>query len=419
MKILHTADLHLGQIIYQHYSREDEHLYFLNRLQEIIDRHKPDLLIVAGDIFDIPQPSASCWKLFTSSFVEIRKENPDMHICIVAGNHDSASRLQSHSEIWALADTTIIGTPPPLNTKENPGWEEDFILRLPTGYVITLPYMSNERTDAAVTLQEYVAKENKHNLPVVMTGHLAVTGADFTSHDTEIGMLRTTDITRFGTGYDYFALGHIHRPQTINQSFFPDSETQTYTAPVARYSGSAIHVSCDETFPHSVSFIEIATHKGEVKVTALPLKQLRHFYTFPKESEPFSNQNDILKFLDSFIKRNEESCYIRFRVADGTDLSSDFNSRVYEMIESSGKDIRYNPKILWTGVNKEETDKTELNAEIEVEELQQMTDPLQFIRLTADKYPDFDIDSLSDAFSEIEKELKLMNEEENGKRNRK
>ncbi|MDE5868614.1 MAG: exonuclease subunit SbcD, partial [Muribaculaceae bacterium] len=187
MKILHTADLHLGQIIYQHYSREDEHLFFLDRLQEIINCHKPDLLIVAGDIFDIPQPSASCWRMFTSSFVNIRKNNPDMHICIVAGNQDSASRLQSHSDIWALADTTIVGTPPPLNLKENSGWEENFILRLPAGYVITLPYMSSERTDAAIALQEYVANEKQDNLTVVMTGHLAVTGADFTAQDEEIG----------------------------------------------------------------------------------------------------------------------------------------------------------------------------------------------------------------------------------------
>ncbi|MDE5868831.1 MAG: hypothetical protein K2H18_01240, partial [Muribaculaceae bacterium] len=246
----------------------------------------------------------------------------------------------------------------------------------------------------------------------------AVTGADFTSHDEEIGRLRTIDLNRFGNDYDYFALGHIHRPQTINHPFFPDGESQVYSSPVARYSGSAIHVSCEESFPHSVSLVEIDSHKSDIRVTAIPLQQLRHFHTFPKDADGFTNLKDIFNFLDNFIKKNEESCYIRFKVANGTDLSSDFNSRVYEMIENSGKDIRYNPKLLWIGNENDAEEPEEVRCEIEVGELQQMTDPLQFVRLTAEKYPDLDIDSLSDAFSEIEKELKLMSEEENVKHNR-
>lgn len=418
MRILHTADLHIGQIIYQHYERADEHLHFFRQLEKWIEEFKPDVLIVAGDLFDIPQPSASCWRMFTEVFVRLRKKCPETKIVIVAGNHDSASRLQSHSEIWALADTSIVGTPPPLNFKDVEGWEEKYILRLRSGYIIMLPYMSSDKTDAAIALQEYVAKENAENLPVVMTGHLAVTGCDFTGHDTEIGMLRTVDLDRFGKDYDYLALGHIHRPQTINHPHFISEDAKILPSPIARYSGSALHVSCDEAYPHSVSLIDIDSHKGNISLRELRIDQLRHFHNFPPNSEPpFASEKEIFKWFESFIK-DAESCYIRFRVEKGVDLASDFNNRIYTLIEQSGKDIRYNPKIIWVG-NEEEINSAadeEAEEEIAVEELQQMTDPLQFIRRTSDQYPSLDLGMIEDAFREIEEEIRLMNEEESGKR---
>ena len=113
MKILHTADLHLGQIIYQNYERNDEHDCFFSQLERWCQEEQPDALIVSGDVFDIQQPSAAVWKSFTDRFVRLHQASPTMHLVIVAGNHDSASRIQSNHEIWKLANTHLIGTPPP------------------------------------------------------------------------------------------------------------------------------------------------------------------------------------------------------------------------------------------------------------------------------------------------------------------
>lgn len=414
MRILHTADLHIGQIIYQYYERTDEHIHFFSQLRKWIEEYTPDLLIVSGDVFDIPQPSASNWRLFTDTFVSIRKCRPEMAIVIIAGNHDSPSRLQSNSSVWQLANTKIAGTPPPLNFQECSGWEEDYIVRLPSGYVITLPFMNSDRSDTAIAIQEYIAMENTDQLPVVMTGHTAVSGSDFAGHDIEIGKLRTTDIEKFGHDYDYLALGHIHRPQTIGHPEDMMKEVTAYPAPVARYSGSAVHVSCDESYPHSVSLIDIDSHGGEVRIRQLKIDQLRHFITLPLKDDPFDNQKKIIKYLKKFIE-SENGCYIRFRVKNGTDLSSDFNNLVYEIIEKENIDIRYNPKIIWTGETAATTTEDEGSAEIAVEEIQQIRDPLDFIRMTANKYPTLDLDSLADAFAEIEEELIRMQEEEDVK----
>ena len=56
MKIIHTADLHLGQVIYQNYDRSDEHRHFFRQLEQWCKEEQPDALLVSGDVFDIQQP---------------------------------------------------------------------------------------------------------------------------------------------------------------------------------------------------------------------------------------------------------------------------------------------------------------------------------------------------------------------------
>ena len=56
MKLLHTADLHIGQILYQNYDRCDEHLHFFKQLTQWCKKEQPDALLVSGDVFDIQQP---------------------------------------------------------------------------------------------------------------------------------------------------------------------------------------------------------------------------------------------------------------------------------------------------------------------------------------------------------------------------
>ena len=137
MKILHTADLHLGQIIYQNYDRSDEHHHFFTQLKAWCMEYRPDALLVSGDVFDIQQPSAATKKAFNDYFVDIHHACPDMKIIITAGNHDSASRIQADSVIWTLANTTLVGTAP--MTAPEHGWEEKYIVRLSNGYIIAMP----------------------------------------------------------------------------------------------------------------------------------------------------------------------------------------------------------------------------------------------------------------------------------------
>lgn len=407
MRILHTSDLHFGQVIYQHYDRLDEHKYFFAQLRDFIEIYHPDLLLISGDIYDVAQPSASVWTDFNSEIVDLHRRFPELNIIIVAGNHDSASRIESHSKVWELAGITVVGTPPPLLNSVSEGWEERYIVRLPSGFVIAIPYMSGDRTETMVHLQEYVATLNTENLPVVMTGHLAVVGSDFEGHNTEIGRMRTVSLDRFGSSYDYLALGHIHKPQTLCQEIIFDEKPHVYNAPVARYSGSIVHVSEDENYPHSLSLVDIDKHGGKITLQQLRIKQLRHFINLPDDNvAPFESAKDALDFLKKFIETTDK-VYFRFRFSQATSIPADFNSLVYEIIDKSGKDIRYNPRMIFVASDKESlSNGDESKHQIELEDIKQMTDPREFIRKTAGDYPGLTENEIDDLFYEVECFLK-------------
>ena len=417
MKILHTADLHLGQIIYQNYDRSDEHRHFFRQLEDWCRKEKPDALLVSGDIFDIQQPSASVKKAFTEYFVQFRKACPDMHIIIVAGNHDSASRLQADNAVWKFADTTLIGMPPANDLSRNPdGWEDNYIVQLPTGFVIALPYMIGERKELLQHLLDYVQERNTAGLPVVMMGHLAVTGSDATGHGFEIGKIATQDIGSLGQGYDYLALGHIHKPQTIGHPDDALKEQVSYPAPVVRYSGSALHVSCDETYPHTVSLVEIDRHNGQVNLRQLRIDELRHFFVLPADDSSFTSAADAIQAIKDFSDKQKKG-YFRLRIDYKTALPTNFNQMIYEVLAPSNEEIRYNPKIIWTGMP--EGPAETVKPTFEIADLQQMTDPFTFVEKTIDQYPGLNLEEVREAFREISEEVKRMDEEDKQKANAK
>ncbi|MBR5813390.1 MAG: exonuclease subunit SbcD, partial [Bacteroidaceae bacterium] len=88
MKIIHTADWHLGQTFFG-YERYSEHRVFLNWLSNVVKERNIDLLLIAGDVFDSPNPSAEAQRMFYSFLTRITGENKELQVIITAGNHDS------------------------------------------------------------------------------------------------------------------------------------------------------------------------------------------------------------------------------------------------------------------------------------------------------------------------------------------
>ena len=108
MKILHTADWHLGQTFYE-YDRREEHLHFLEWLKQQIRQHEIDVLLIAGDVFDSPNPSAESQRMYYRFLREVTSENPSVQIIIIAGNHDSAARLEAPNPLLENMNVTVRG----------------------------------------------------------------------------------------------------------------------------------------------------------------------------------------------------------------------------------------------------------------------------------------------------------------------
>lgn len=411
MKIIHTADLHLGQILYQNYDRVDEHDHFFKQLEQWCKEELPDALVLSGDVFDIQQPSASVKKSFTDHFVQLHRICPQMKIIITAGNHDSASRIQADRAVWEIANVHLVGVSPSPELLEcHDVWQDDYIVRLDAGYVVAIPYMAAERTDVIQSILDRVAEENKEGKPVVMTGHLSVTGMDASGHDIEIGKIRTQSVESLGKGYDYLALGHIHKPQTIGHQEDCLKEDVTYPSGVVRYSGSALHVSCDEKYPHTVSVVELGRHGGDVRIRQLRIDELRHFYELPVSGKAFASADEALKAVKDFAET--EGCgYIRLRLDSEAQLPANFSNAVYDILARFDDEVRFNPKHIWEG-KKAESAKDEDKPTFEVAEIQQMTDPMIFIEKTKEQYPGIDLVTVRKMFEEVKEECRLMEEEE-------
>lgn len=276
MKFIHTADWHIGQDFY-HYDRKDEHQHFFDQLANLVEREQPDALLVSGDIYHTSTPSNASVKLYTENMVRLHQCCPTMRIIVTAGNHDSCAKLESTSDVWKMANLTVIGSI--AYDADNDDYDPDHnIIEIPDkGFVVAIPFIYERHYPVFTRLQEAVAARNSKNLPVVVMGHLAVSGCDLIGHDPRlIGGMETYSIDLFGDGFDYLALGHIHGPQTLQS-----------TSGTARYSGSVLHVSFDENYPHTVSVVEVDKHGTEPLVREERIEQRMHTYTIPKEPLPF------------------------------------------------------------------------------------------------------------------------------------
>jgi len=226
MKIIHTADWHLGQTFFE-YDRKAEHLHFLVWLKNQINELSVDVLLIAGDVFDSPNPSAESQKMYYHFLREITSKNPDLQIIIIAGNHDSAARLEAPNPLLEEMNITVRG----VVRRTDDGVIDFNHLVIPFdkgGYCLAVPYLRqgdypNSETYAQGVKAMYEAMfecVKCKNQPIVAMGHLQATGSEISENDrserTVIGGLECVSPDSFDKEIIYTALGHLHREQRIS-----------------------------------------------------------------------------------------------------------------------------------------------------------------------------------------------------------
>ena len=227
MKLLHTADWHLGQTFYE-YDRREEHWAFLEWLGVQVKTNGVDLLLIAGDVFDTQNPSAYSQRMYYSFLYNITAENPNLQIIIIAGNHDSAARLEAPNPLLKAMNITVRGI-----VRRTADGEIDFdnlIIPLNKGGVcLAVPYLRQGDYPHSSTYAEGVQKlyteligkaKAQNNLPIIAMGHLQATGSEISERDkserTIIGGLESISPEAFDAGVIYTALGHLHKAQRVS-----------------------------------------------------------------------------------------------------------------------------------------------------------------------------------------------------------
>lgn len=109
MRILHTADWHLGQTL-NGWSREHEHRTFFNDLHCVIQRESVDILLVAWDVFDGINPSGDTQRLLYSTRARLLTALPGLQIILIAGNHESVQRLEAPEAVLRELGVHVVGT---------------------------------------------------------------------------------------------------------------------------------------------------------------------------------------------------------------------------------------------------------------------------------------------------------------------
>ena len=270
MRILHTADWHLGQTL-NGWSREAEHRAFFNALVDVLVAEAVDVLLVAGDVFDGINPSGETQALLYSTLARFLRLRPGLQIVMIAGNHDPAQRLEAPEAVLRALGVHLVGT---LHRKDGVVDMDRHLIPLqdatgtPAAYVLAIPFLRQadlpgltlaatggaepaivaavrrlhaEMTDAAVA--------RSTGLPLLAMGHLTCAGG-LESEGAErrilIGGAHAVPPDLFPPALSYVALGHLHRPQSLEGGR-------------VRYSGSPFALSAAEiSYNHGVTLLDLA-----------------------------------------------------------------------------------------------------------------------------------------------------------------
>ena len=269
MRILHTSDWHIGRR-FEREPLEHDQRAFLCWLAGLVEELVVDLVVVAGDVYDRSMPGEDAVSLLDEGLDRLRAAGAT--VAMVPGNHDSARRLGFGSRRQALGGVHVFAddSRPPEPWLFEAGGEALAVVAVPylDPFVAPPPLAAADGSprarNHAHVLADFlhagkVALEGHRGVPSLAIAHAFVAGA--APSDSEkilaIGGTELVDASLFD-GFDYVALGHLHRPQLVGG----DQRVA--------YSGSPLAYSFSEEHPKSVRLVEVADGQCS-NVTTVPV----------------------------------------------------------------------------------------------------------------------------------------------------
>ena len=264
MKLIHLSDLHLGKRVNEFSMLEDQQ-YILAEILQIIDREKPDGVLIAGDVYDKSVPSAEAVALLDDFLVRLSKR--ELRIFVISGNHDSPERMAFGGRLMERSGVHLApvydGRVEPVVLTDEYGPVKLYLLPFVKPSHVRRCFPEREistYTDAVAAAIEAMGVDTTARN--VLVTHQFVTGAArCDSEELSVGGTDNVDAAVFDP-FDYVALGHIHGPQQVGRE-------------TVRYCGTPLKYSFSEAgHKKSVTVVELGA-KGSVTIRTIPLKPLR------------------------------------------------------------------------------------------------------------------------------------------------
>jgi exonuclease SbcD len=283
MRFIHTSDWHLGKVLHQHSLLEDQQ-HALEQLIQILVDTRPDALVIAGDVYDRSVPPADAVRVL-DDFLSRVSLDLQLPVVMIAGNHDGAERLGFGARLMAERRLCIAGPMsaqlPTLTLHDAHGPVVFFPLPYadPAAIQLTHPYedpRTHQRATEALVARALASKPS--GARAVCVAHAFVHGGSESESERPltVGGTGLVDHTVFD-GFDYVALGHLHRPQSVGRA-------------AVRYCGSLLKYSFSELdHAKAVELVELAAD-GSAQVTALPITPRRDLMRIEGTLDALLNQ---------------------------------------------------------------------------------------------------------------------------------
>ena len=306
MRILHTSDWHVGKVL-KGRPRHDEHIRVLGQVVEIARREQPDLVVIAGDLYDTAAPAPDSTRVVTRALSALRQTGAQ--VVAIGGNHDNGPALDALRPWAEAAGITLRGS-----VRDNP--DELLITGTTTGgerwQLVALPFLSQRYAIRAAEMYELSAAEASQTyadhlarliarlsesfaepgVVNLLTAHLTVVGASTGGGEREAHTVLgyAVPATIFPPNAHYVALGHLHRTQQV-----------IGPCPV-RYSGSPLAVDFgEEENVCSVAIVDVAADKA-ARVRDVPVTSARTLRTVRGSLEQLAKVNLPDAWLRVFVR---------------------------------------------------------------------------------------------------------------------
>lgn len=275
MRFLHISDLHIGKVVNDFSMLEDQQ-FILEQIAGIGEANGVDAVIIAGDVYDRAIPSGEAVTLFDKFLTRLSSQG--IQVLLISGNHDSPERLSFGKQLFGRQGVHIAGVPgeDPMTVEFQEPAPGSIRKQIATQFVL-LPFMKPAQMEASTSeeavkraLERYWAEEKrsgKKKKNRVLVTHFFVTdsGREPELSDSEttvhVGGLDNVEAYVFD-GFDYTALGHIHKPQQIGQH------------PIW-YAGSPLKYSFGETKQEKCAILVSMGERGLEEMRMIPLRPMR------------------------------------------------------------------------------------------------------------------------------------------------